>query len=56
MQKQIFEQLQKVKIICETALLGKKFENACGVNDTNTKQNSREFGALGGLFNEKTEA
>jgi hypothetical protein len=33
MHKKIVEQLQKVKIICKTAMLCKKINNACGVND-----------------------
>jgi hypothetical protein len=35
MHNKIFlKQLQKVKIICKTAMLCKKIKNACGVNDT----------------------
>jgi hypothetical protein len=29
----LFAQPRKVKIICKTAMLGKKLKNACGVND-----------------------
>jgi hypothetical protein len=32
--KKCFEQLQKVKIICKTAMVCKKIKNVCGVNDT----------------------
>jgi hypothetical protein len=34
MHKNLFEQLQKGKIICKTAMVCKKIKNTCGVNDT----------------------
>jgi hypothetical protein len=37
MQKKFFGQLQKVKIICKTAMVCKKIKNACGVIDTASK-------------------
>jgi hypothetical protein len=39
-QYDIFEQLRKVKVISEMALLCKKMKNACGVIDTDANYNT----------------
>jgi hypothetical protein len=66
MLNKIYEQLQKVKIICKTAMLCKKFKNACGVidaactifafeNRSAIGEFQAELGDQGVLFDEKTE-